>query len=183
MTIDDVIQQIRKVGIVPVVRAATPGDATRAVEAICEGGIPVVEITMTVPGATTVIAQVVRHFGSSVLVGAGTVTTAEQARLCVDAGAEFIVSPGLSLAVLSVAQASGKLAIDADRTDECSLQRRQAGQDFSVRECRRSQVSPVIERPIPECGLDPDRRRESFERRRIHCRRSFCSWSWSGPGE
>ncbi len=66
---------------------------------------------MTVPDATAVIKQVVRHFGNSVLVGAGTVTTAEQARLCIDAGAEFIVSPGLSLAVLSVAQASGELAI------------------------------------------------------------------------
>jgi 2-dehydro-3-deoxyphosphogluconate aldolase / (4S)-4-hydroxy-2-oxoglutarate aldolase len=111
MTIDDVIHRIGKVGIVPVVRAATVGDATRAVEAIRAVGIPIVEITMTVPDATTVIAQVVRHFGGSVLVGAGTVTTAEQARLCVDARAEFIVSPGLSLAVLSVAQASGKLAI------------------------------------------------------------------------
>lgn len=111
MTIDDVIHRIGEVGIIPVVRAATAGDATRAVEAISEGGIPIVEITMTVPGATAVIAQVVRHFGSSALVGAGTVTTAEQARLCVDAGAEFIVSPGLSLAVLSMAQASGKLAI------------------------------------------------------------------------
>ena len=111
MTIDEVIHRIGKVGIVPVVRAATVGDATRAVEAICAGGIPIVEITMTVPNATAVIAQVVRYFGSSALVGAGTVTTAEQARLCVDAGAEFIVSPGLSLAVLSVAQASGKLAI------------------------------------------------------------------------
>jgi len=49
MTIDEVIHRIAKVGIVPVVRAATVGDATRAVEAICAGGIPIVEITMTVP--------------------------------------------------------------------------------------------------------------------------------------
>jgi len=111
MTIDNVIRRIGEVGIVPVVRASTVGDATRAVEAVCAGGIPIVEITMTVPDATSVIVGVARHFGNSVLVGAGTVTTVEQAGLCIDAGAEFIVSPGLSLPVLSVAQASGILAI------------------------------------------------------------------------
>ena len=111
MTIEDVIHRIGEIGIVPVVRAATVEDATSAVEAICAGGIPILEITMTVPNAASVIRQVAREYGSTVLIGAGTVTTAEQAEQCIRAGAEFIVSPGLSLPVLGVAQARAKLAI------------------------------------------------------------------------
>jgi 2-dehydro-3-deoxyphosphogluconate aldolase/(4S)-4-hydroxy-2-oxoglutarate aldolase len=111
MTIEDVIHRIGEIGIVPVVRAATVEDATSAVEAICAGGIPILEITMTVPNAASVIRHVAREHGSTVLIGAGTVTTAEQAEQCIRAGAEFIVSPGLSLSVLGVAQARAKLAI------------------------------------------------------------------------
>jgi len=111
MTIDDVIRRIGEVGVIPVVRAATVAEATRAVEAICNGGIPVAEITMTVPNAVSVIREVAQQYAGKVLVGAGTVTNAEQAESCVRAGAEFIVSPGLALSVLSVARVSDKLAI------------------------------------------------------------------------
>ena len=111
MTIEDVIRRIGEIGIVPVVRAATVEDATRAVEAICAGGIPILEITMTVPNATSVIRHVVREHGSAALIGAGTVTTGEQAEQCIRAGADFLVSPGLSTHVLAVAQACAKLAI------------------------------------------------------------------------
>ena len=111
MTIDDVIRRIGEIGIVPVVRAATVEDATRAVEAICAGGIPILEITMTVPNAVSVIRHVIREHGSVALIGAGTVTNGEQADQCIRAGAEFLVSPGLSTHVLAVAQACAKLAI------------------------------------------------------------------------
>jgi len=111
MTIDEVIRRIEEVGIIPVVRAASVEEATRAVEAICAGGIPVVEITMTVPNAVSVIREVVKQHKDKALVGAGTVVTAEQAESCIRAGAEFLVSPGLSIPMLSVARAAGKLAI------------------------------------------------------------------------
>ncbi len=111
MTIEDVIRRIGEIGIIPVVRAATVEDATRAVEAICAGGIPILEITMTVPNATSVIRHVVREHENTALIGAGTVTTGEQAEQCIRAGADFIVSPGLSVHVLAVAQACAKLAI------------------------------------------------------------------------
>jgi 2-dehydro-3-deoxyphosphogluconate aldolase/(4S)-4-hydroxy-2-oxoglutarate aldolase len=81
------------------------------VEAICAGGIPVVEITMTVPNAVSVIREVAKQYKDKALVGAGTVVTAEQAESCLRAGAEFLVSPGLSIPMLSVARAAGKLAI------------------------------------------------------------------------
>jgi len=111
MTIDDVIRRIEEIGIVPVVRAATVIEATRAVEAICAGGIPLIEITMTVPNAVSVIREVSQQYRGKALIGAGTVTTAEQAESCLRAGAEFLVSPGLAPPVLEVAKASGKLAI------------------------------------------------------------------------
>jgi len=111
MTVEDVMRKIGEVGIVPVVRAATVEDANRAVEAICAGGIPILEITMTVPNAISVIRHVIRECGNTVLIGAGTVTTGEQAEQCIRAGAEFLVSPGLSTHVLAVAQACAKLAI------------------------------------------------------------------------
>ena len=111
MTLNAAINRIHEVGIVPVVRAASVDEARRAVDAIHSGGVPIIEITMTVPDAANIIKQVVRQYGSSVLTGAGTVVTADQAKMCLDSGAEFLVSPGLSLAVLQAAAARQKLAI------------------------------------------------------------------------
>jgi 2-dehydro-3-deoxyphosphogluconate aldolase/(4S)-4-hydroxy-2-oxoglutarate aldolase len=111
MTIEEVAQRIGEIGIIPVVRAATVEEARAAVGAICAGGIPIVEITMTVPDAPAVIRHVVSHYGSKVLVGAGTVLTEEQAEQCLDAGAEFLVSPGTSIPVMRAAKARGKLSI------------------------------------------------------------------------
>src|SRR5579863_6029693 len=111
MTIDDAIRRIGEIGIVPVVRASSVEEANRAVEAICAGGIPIVEITMTVPNAVSVIRELVQRRAGDVLIGAGTVTNADQAESCLRAGAQFLVSPGLAVSVLSVARANAKLAI------------------------------------------------------------------------
>jgi 2-dehydro-3-deoxyphosphogluconate aldolase/(4S)-4-hydroxy-2-oxoglutarate aldolase len=111
MIIDQAIATIEKVGIIPVIRAANVDEALKAVQAVCAGGIPLVEITMTVPDATKVIRTVVEQYGDHVLTGAGTVLSGEQAKACIDAGAEFIVSPGLSMSVLEVTRSRGKLAI------------------------------------------------------------------------
>ncbi len=111
MNIDEAIATIKKAGIVPVIRAANVEEAQQAVEAVCAGGISIVEITMTVPNATHVIRGVIERHGNRVLTGAGTVLTGEQAKACLDAGAEFLVSPGLSLPVLEVARSRGKLGI------------------------------------------------------------------------
>lgn len=111
MSIEETVRKIAEVGIIPVVRASSAEEARRAVDAICKGGIPILEITMTVPGAPAIIREVSRHFGSKALAGAGTVTTVDQAEMCLDAGAEFLVSPGLSVSVLRTAAAHGVLAI------------------------------------------------------------------------
>lgn len=111
MTIDQVIRRIEEIGIIPVVRAASVEEANRAVEAICAGGISVLEITMTVPNAVAVIREVAKQRGKDVLIGAGTITSAKQAQECIDAGAQFLVSPGLSVPVLEAAGAHNMLAI------------------------------------------------------------------------
>jgi 2-dehydro-3-deoxyphosphogluconate aldolase/(4S)-4-hydroxy-2-oxoglutarate aldolase len=108
---DAVLARIADIGIVPVVRADRAEDACAVVDALCDGGIPVVEITMTVPGALDVMRQVSRKYGSKVLLGAGTVLDVEQARQCISAGAAFLVSPGLSTAVLRYAQNERILAV------------------------------------------------------------------------
>lgn len=107
----EIVQRIGEVGVVPVVRAANAKDAAGAMEAILAGGIPVLEITMTVPDAPEVISETVRRYGSKILIGAGTVLTREQAELCLQAGAQFLVSPGLAPAVIEVARSRGVLAI------------------------------------------------------------------------
>ncbi|HEV2399458.1 MAG TPA: bifunctional 4-hydroxy-2-oxoglutarate aldolase/2-dehydro-3-deoxy-phosphogluconate aldolase [Candidatus Sulfotelmatobacter sp.] len=111
VSIEEVIRKVGEIGIVPVVRASSVDEANRAVEAICAGGIPVVEITMTVPNAVAVIRELAQRRGNDVLIGAGTVTSADQAESCIRAGAQFLVSPGLAASVLSVARAHDKLAI------------------------------------------------------------------------
>ena len=116
MTPAEVQERISEVGIVPVVRAANADEAARAVELIYEGGIPVAEITMTVPNAPAAIRQVTQKFGDKILVGAGTVLTEAQAEECFAAGAQFLVSPGLSVPVLHSAKSRNKLAIPGTLT-------------------------------------------------------------------
>jgi 2-dehydro-3-deoxyphosphogluconate aldolase / (4S)-4-hydroxy-2-oxoglutarate aldolase len=100
---DQVRKRIEETGIVPVVRAATAQEARIAADAVCQGGIPIVEITMTVPGAVGVIRELVKSCGSSVLVGAGTVRSVDAARECLDAGAQFLVSPGTDAKTIELA--------------------------------------------------------------------------------
>ena len=93
MTRAAVVQRIVEIGILPVVRAASGAEAIAVADAIGEGGIRALEITMTVPGASNVIAEAVARYGDRFLIGAGTVLDADQARACIEAGARFIVSP------------------------------------------------------------------------------------------
>ena len=119
-----------EIGIVPVVRAASPREARMAAEAVCEGGIPIVEITMTVPGAVEVIRELAKNSGSGVLIGAGTVLNAEAARRCLDAGAQFLVSPGLNVATVEFAVREAKLIMAGALTPSEVMAASEAGADF-----------------------------------------------------
>jgi 2-dehydro-3-deoxyphosphogluconate aldolase/(4S)-4-hydroxy-2-oxoglutarate aldolase len=111
MSTENTTRRIEEIGIIPVVRATSFEEARNAVDAICAGGIPVIEITMTVPDAPRLIRDLVHHFGERVLTGAGTVINLKQAEICLDAGAKFLVSPGLVLPVLHAAAKRSVLAI------------------------------------------------------------------------
>ena len=97
-----VLQTIRDVGIIPVVRAQSADEAMQAIDAIRAGGIPILEITMTVPGAVGLIEEVANRYGDEALVGAGTVLDGETARACILAGARFVVSPALDVETIEV---------------------------------------------------------------------------------
>jgi len=93
---------IETIGIVPVVRSASPEEARFAAEAIWGGGVPIVEITMTIPRALDVISELVKTM-PKLLVGAGTVVNQDLALQCFDAGAQFLVTPGFSQKTVAAA--------------------------------------------------------------------------------
>ncbi|HMH44390.1 MAG TPA: bifunctional 4-hydroxy-2-oxoglutarate aldolase/2-dehydro-3-deoxy-phosphogluconate aldolase [Pyrinomonadaceae bacterium] len=97
----EVLKRIRDIGVIPVVRASSAEEAVQVVEAIKAGGVSLVEITMTVPGAVQVIEQLVKRFGDETVVGAGTVLDPEVARACISVGAKFIVSPALNVETIT----------------------------------------------------------------------------------
>jgi len=123
-------ERIQETGVVPVVRAASAREARMAADAVCEGGIPIVEITMTVPGAVEVIRELTKSGVSDVLVGAGTVLNAEAARRCLDAGAQFLVSPGLNVPMVELARKEGKLVMAGALTPTEIMAAWEAGADF-----------------------------------------------------
>src|SRR6266487_1564028 len=151
--------RITEIGIVPVVRASSPRDARIAADAVCEGGIPIVEITMTVPGAIDVIRELTKNAASEVLVGAGTVLNAEAARRCLDAGAQFLVSPGLNLQTIELAVREGKLMMAGALTPTEVITAWEAGSDFvKVFPCGQvggAKYIKALKGPLPQVPLVP----------------------------
>ena len=151
--------RITEIGIVPVVRASSPRDARIAADAVCEGGIPIVEITMTVPGAIDVIRELTKNAASEVLVGAGTVLNAEAARRCLDAGAQFLVSPGLNLQTVELAVREGKLMMAGALTPTEIITAWEAGSDFvKVFPCGQvggAKYIKALKGPLPQVPLVP----------------------------
>jgi 2-dehydro-3-deoxyphosphogluconate aldolase/(4S)-4-hydroxy-2-oxoglutarate aldolase len=130
MTSAQVRQRILEIGIIPVVRASSAREAIMAVEAVTAGGIPIAELTMTVPGAIGVIADLVRTMGKDTIVGAGTVLDAETAQRCMDAGAEFIVSPGFDVETVRSVKRQDKLVMAGALTPTEVITAWKAGSDF-----------------------------------------------------
>ena len=130
MNKNDVVKQIRDIGLIPVVRATSADEAMRAIDAIREGGISVLEITMTVPGAVGVIEQVAKNYGNDALVGAGTVLDAETARTCILSGAQFVVSPALNIETIECCRLYGVAVMPGALTPTEVVQAWTAGADF-----------------------------------------------------
>src|SRR5580658_10200600 len=102
MTKDEVCSRIREIAIIPAIRVSSGDDAHFAAEAVTRGGIPIVEITMTVPGAVELMTHLIRS-DPKLIVGAGTVLSTDVARVCVDAGVSFVTAPSLNLAIMEFA--------------------------------------------------------------------------------
>lgn len=121
---------IERVGLIPVLRAKSIAQAHAVVKAMIDGGITIVEVTMTVPGAVDVLLDLRREYGTRLLLGSGTVTTQAEAEATIDAGAEFVVSPSFHTGVIAATKAAGKLSIPGALTPTEVITAWRAGADY-----------------------------------------------------
>jgi 2-dehydro-3-deoxyphosphogluconate aldolase/(4S)-4-hydroxy-2-oxoglutarate aldolase len=147
------------IGIVPVVRASSAKKALLAIDAVCKAGITVVEVTLTIPGATQVIADVRKTMGPDVLVGAGTILDAESARQCLDSGAQFIVSPGFDGSTVAFAKSKNVLMIAGGLTPTEVITGWKAGADlikiFPCSALGGASYIRALKGPLPQIPLIP----------------------------
>ena len=126
---EEVRDRIEEVGIIAGIRVSAADLALFAAESVCEAGIPVIEITMTVPGAVDVISQLAKKIPSCII-GAGTVLDAETAARCLDAGASFVTSPGLVPEVVEFTVKNNVVAIPGALTPSEVIAAWKTGADF-----------------------------------------------------
>lgn len=159
MNKSEVLARIREVGIVPVVRAESADEAGQAIDAIRAGGVAVLEITMTVPGAIPLIEAVARRFGAAAVVGAGTVLDAETARACILAGARFVVSPALNLDTIACCRRYGVAIMPGALTPTEVVAAWQAGADmvkvFPCSAVGGASYIKALKAPLPQVDLVP----------------------------
>ena len=129
MTREEIRARIEEIGIIPAIRVSSAEDALFAAEAVCEGGIPIVEVTMSVPGAIDVIRELTRQ-NTGIVVGAGTLFHVETARRCLDAGAAFLTTPGLDLEIVNFALGRGVVVFPGALTPTEVAAAWKAGSDF-----------------------------------------------------
>ncbi len=126
---DEVCDLIREIGIIPAIRVSSGDDAHFAADAVTSGGIPIVEINMTVPGAVELIFEFARSH-PKMIVGAGTVLDTQTARRCVDVGASFLTSPGFDLAIVEFAAKENVAVLPGALTPTEVVTAWKAGSDF-----------------------------------------------------
>ena len=152
----EICRRIEQVGIMPSVRVDAAELALFAAETVYEAGIPVVEITMTVPNAIDVISELTQNYPKFV-VGAGTVLDVDTAKRCLDAGARFITSPGLVPDVVEYTLSSGAVAIPGALTPSEAIAARKAGGDFvKIFPCAQvggDQYIRALKIPLPQIPL------------------------------
>jgi 2-dehydro-3-deoxyphosphogluconate aldolase/(4S)-4-hydroxy-2-oxoglutarate aldolase len=125
----EVCKLITQIGIVPAIRVSSGDDAHFAAESVSRGGIPIVEITLTVPGAVELIVHLVRYH-PKIIVGAGTVLDTETARRCVDAGASFLTAPGFDSTIVELAAKTDLAVLPGALTPTEVITAWRAGADF-----------------------------------------------------
>lgn len=152
------LQRVLDSGIVAVVRSPDSQQLVEVCKALADGGVTVVEITMTVPDALDVVRQVRRALGDRVLLGAGTILDPETARAAILAGAEYLVSPTLDIEVIRLCQRYSKLVMPGCFTPTEILTAWQAGADI-IKVFPAEVLGPAyfkaIRAPLPQVRLMP----------------------------
>lgn len=150
---------IERVGLVPVLRAKSLTQARAVAEAMIAGGLTVVEVTMTVPGAVDLLKELKKQYGSKLLLGSGTVTTADQCQATIDAGAEFVVSPSLHPEVIATTKKNGKVSCPGVLTPTEAITAWNAGADYvKVFPCSAVGGAPYLKAllaPFPQLKIIP----------------------------
>jgi 2-dehydro-3-deoxyphosphogluconate aldolase/(4S)-4-hydroxy-2-oxoglutarate aldolase len=127
---NDTLNIIRSTGVIAIMRAQTSDQLVAAAEAIRQGGVQAIEVTMTTPGALGVIAEAKAKYGADVAFGAGTVLDPESGRAAILAGADFIVGPSLNLGLIELCNRYGIPVVPGCYTPTEILTGWEAGADF-----------------------------------------------------
>lgn len=126
---EEVRSRIEQIGIIPAIRTNSAEGARYAGETVCQAGIPIAEITMTVPDAVHVISDLLKKLPNAII-GAGTVLDTETAKKCLDAGARFLTSPTLELEVVEFAAKNDVVVFPGAMTPSEIIRAWKSGSDF-----------------------------------------------------
>jgi 2-dehydro-3-deoxyphosphogluconate aldolase/(4S)-4-hydroxy-2-oxoglutarate aldolase len=154
-----VLANLTQAGVVPVLRAQSPDNVVLAVAALVEGGIPVAEITMTVPGAVTAIERCASHFGERITLGAGSVTRVDMCMEVIDAGSVFVVTPVFKPAVIEACRRRGVCVVAGALTPTEIVMAWEAGADvikvFPAKAMGGPAYLRMVHEPLPHIPLTP----------------------------
>jgi 2-dehydro-3-deoxyphosphogluconate aldolase / (4S)-4-hydroxy-2-oxoglutarate aldolase len=155
----EILSRMKEIAIVPIVRTSSAEMAIAAVEAVYEGGIPCVEITMTVDGAIKALEAVADRYGDRIILGAGTVLDPETARICMLAGAQFFVTPSLNTRTIETAKRYSKPVFPGALTPTEILTAWEAGADgvkvFPCSALGGAKYIKAVKAPFPQIELVP----------------------------
>jgi 2-dehydro-3-deoxyphosphogluconate aldolase / (4S)-4-hydroxy-2-oxoglutarate aldolase len=155
----EILARIKELAVVPIIRTPDSKSALAAVEAVLEGGIDCVEITMTVAGALKAIETVADRYGDKVLLGAGTVLDPETARACLLAGAQFFVTPSLNVRTIEIARRYSRPIFPGGLTPTEILTAWEAGADgvkvFPCNALGGAKYIKSVKAPFPHIDLIP----------------------------
>ena len=155
----EICQRIEATGIVPIVRAPSAEIAATVARAILAAGIDVLEITTSVPHATDLLRQLRKEVGTDVVLGAGTVLDAATAKACIEAGAEFLVAPGLDVDTIRAAHALGKPCMPGALTPTEVIAAWRAGADmvkiFPCSALGGASYLRTLKAPLPQIKMLP----------------------------
>jgi 2-dehydro-3-deoxyphosphogluconate aldolase/(4S)-4-hydroxy-2-oxoglutarate aldolase len=154
----EVLKQMRALGLVPVLRAESEAQALALADAIAAGGVTVLEVTMTVPGAIRVMRRLAED-RPDILIGAGTVLDPETARMCILEGAQFVVSPALKLSTIDMCHRYGIAVLPGALTPTEIVTAWEAGADvvkvFPASSLGGAKYLKSVKAPLPQVELIP----------------------------